>query len=169
MKILHKFINLIDIVNDRVGNIGYLIPAMGLITTFEVVSRYFFNRPTIWVWDTNTEFLSAMALLAGGYTLFHGGHVRVDVFTSRFTPKMKEIVELFFFILLAIFCVPLIWKSIGIAWYSFTIRESLPGYWKPPVYPIKMLVPIAGLLLLLQGLSRFIRSLLFLIKGKQPK
>lgn len=165
---LQSVLAFIDTVNDRIGKIAsFLIVAITLILVYEVVMRYMFNSPTIWVHETTQFVYGAHFLLAGAYCLLHRAHVNVDVLYMRFPLRARAIVDaitaMFFFLLIVI----LLWHGTKMAWESLMILETTHTFWAPPVYPIKMLVPIEALLVLFQGLAKFIRDLLTATTGKE--
>ena len=61
----------------------------------------------------------------------------------------------------------ILWKSASYGWQSFLIREHSVTAWSPPIYLWKLTVPLAALLLALQGIADFIRNLTFAISGKK--
>jgi TRAP-type mannitol/chloroaromatic compound transport system permease small subunit len=154
------FADRIDIISERVGYVvSFLILPMTLISVIEVILRYVFNRPTIWAWDVNMMLLGGLTVMAGGYALLKEGHVAMDAFVSRMSPRGRAvtavITSLLFFFGIGI----LAWQSGVAAWDSFLMREEVNSVWRPPLYPLKMLWPIGVLLLLLQGVAGFIRNL----------
>ena len=76
----------------------FLIPVVMLITSYEVVMRYFFRSPTIWAWDINVQVLAVLLFFGGGYVLFHDGHVRVDVIYARLPERWKAILDMITFL-----------------------------------------------------------------------
>ena len=81
----------VDRLNGRVGQVtSYLILGIIAITIWEVFWRYGFNRPTIWVHETSEHLFAIFFLLGGAYTLSQGGHVRVDVLTTKLSAKEED-------------------------------------------------------------------------------
>jgi len=160
------FLSLIDSVNEWVGKmISVLIfPIIGSVI-FEVVMRYFLHESQLWVPETSVFLFGCLFLLGGGYAYLHNAHVRLDALYERFTPRVKAIADIltswFFFL----FCVILVWKSWVMAWDSLITMETSPSAFAPPLLPFKMLIPIGSILLLFQGLAKFIRDLQFLLGG----
>jgi len=156
-----QFFQLIEAVTERVGSTVYLVPfCIMLLITFEVVLRYVFNSPTIWIWPINGQLIGLAILFAGGYALLHGRHIRIELLHKRFGSRLKSVsnvLTLFFFLL---FVGVLLWQGYEMAEISFTNREQLTGVFRMPIYPLKMVIPLAVLLFLLQGVASF-----FLRKG----
>lgn len=157
----------IDTVNDRVGHaFSFLLLPLMVITTIEVVARYVFKRPTIWAWDVNMILFGAIVAIGGAYNLRYGGHVKVDVITSHLSRRTVAILDvataaLFFFLM-----VILVWQTGLNGLSSFEKRELMTSLWGPPIYPLKMLIPLAVFLLLLQGLAKLIRDLQIIVGAK---
>ncbi len=161
------FCHAIDAINKHVGMvICYLtLPLLAFVVT-EVVLRYVFNRPTIWVWDVNVQLLAVLAIMGSGHALFAKTHVTVDVIVSRLSPRKRAIVDLITAFLF-FFCIgTLVWQGTISGWRSVVGRESYTSVWAPPIYPLKMLVPVGAFLLLLQGIANFIRNLKIVTHAK---
>lgn len=163
---LEQSLKWIDTINEWMGRIvSYAVLIMTFSVTFEVIARYFFNRPTIWSMEINQYLLCAYIALAGGYTLLHGAHVNVEIFYSRFTPKRQAIIDLFtsvfFFLVIGV----LIWKSGGAAWETFEYNEHSDSLLGAPLFPSKVVIPIGGVLFLLQGLAKLVRDFLIVFNG----
>lgn len=154
------FTHLIDTVNEWVGKIvSYLILFMMAIMVFEVGARYVFLSPTIWAHETSSFLFGVGVMLGGGYTLLYREHVNMDIIYNRFSLRSRATVDLITSILFFSFCIALIWKGAEWAWRSLLLLEASYTVWAPPFYPIKLMIPIGGSLLLLQGLAKFIRDL----------
>ena len=159
-KVRERFCRGVDIVNEWTGKtVRWLIIPLTLIVVIEVTLRYVFNRPTIWAWDINVQLLGAMVILAGGYTLLQGGFISVDVFSTRLSPRARAITELATAVLFFISIIVLLWKTADAAWESMLIRETMMSYFRPPIYPFRVLMVVGVFLLLLQGIAKFIRDL----------
>ncbi len=134
---------------------------------YEVVARYVFNNPTIWSFEIGFFMYGGIGILGGGYVLFHGQHVRLDFIYGRLSPRNKAILDLvtapLFFFALGV----LLWQSGVIGFQSVMIGETTGSTWRPPYYPIKMAIPVATFLVLLQGLAKFIRDLFFVLRREQ--
>lgn len=160
-----RFGRAIDNLNEWTSRIfSPAILVMMAIGTFEVVARYFFNRPTIWAWEVNEHLLILFLSLAGGYTLMLGRHVSVDLLYMRLKPRVRAILDsvtwLFFFLV----CVVVIWQGTAEAWESTLKGERALSSFSSPVYPDKWMIPIGGVLLLLQGIVRYARNIMIILK-----
>jgi len=146
-----------------------VIPMMGGLV-FEVFSRRFFGAPTVWAYDITYMLYGSMFTLGAAYTLLQKGHIRTDLFYNRFPPRLQGVIDgvlylLFFFPGVAFF----LWAGWDEAWHSWQIREkSDASPWRPPLYPFKMALPVALGLLLIQGVSEFLKSLYAIVRGRWP-
>jgi len=156
----------VDRLNGRVGRVtSYLILGIIAITLWEVFWRYGFNRPTIWVHETSEHLFAISFLLGGAYTLSQGGHVRVDVLTTKLSVRKRILLEqctsIFFFLFTGL----LLWQGIDMAWESVAMLERSQSPWGPYIFHVNLMVPIAAFLMLLQGAAFFIRNLEKLREG----
>jgi len=170
MQIVRRVFLLIDGLSSWSGKlVSMLIFPMVVVLTYEVISRYVFDRPTIWAHETTRYIYGFHFLLGGAYTLFLGSHVNVDIFYVRFSPRTKAIVNVFTYILFFLFAGVLLWLGIGMAWQSILLGESSPTPWHSPYAPLKIAVPLAALLILLQGLVRYVQNIFTAVTGKEFK
>jgi TRAP-type mannitol/chloroaromatic compound transport system permease small subunit len=156
----------IDAFGTAIGRaVSLLIFVMIAIIAIEVVSRYFFNRPTVWVQDFSGWLQVAYIFLGAPFALRRGYFVRVDVLYERFGPRFRAMVDVTLgTALFACFAAVLIWKGIDFAHQSYRMGEvSSSGMWQGSVYPAKFLVPIGMILLSLAWLAQIIRQILFLM------
>ena len=164
MAILKAFLKTIDAVNDRVGNLlSYFLFFFFALLFMEVLLRYFFNSPTVWANELAQMLFGAYAILAGGYILRYGGHVNVDILYSRLSRKSKAGLDIFTSILFFLFCGMLLIYGGSLAWDSLTRFEHSQSAWNPPLYPAKLMIPLAALLLMLQGLAKLIQDICILL------
>ncbi|MBA7540201.1 hypothetical protein ES705_32495 [subsurface metagenome] len=89
----------------------------------------------------------------------------MDVIYGRLSPRGKALIDIITFGFFALFCVVLVWKGGETALRALRIWQHSGSIWNPPVYPIKLVVPIGVLLLLLQGTVKLIRDIATLVKG----
>lgn len=83
----------------------------------------------------------------------------MDIFYNRFPPRMKAIVDVVTTVFFFVVCGSLLWKGGVMGWTSLMLLERSTSVWHPPLYPLKLTMPIAAFLILLQGLAKFIRDL----------
>ncbi|MBA2260712.1 MAG: TRAP transporter small permease subunit [Acidobacteria bacterium] len=155
-----RFCDAVDRFNSVVGRVFALsIFIVVLAVLYEVVARTTFGQGTIWSNET-TIYLSAVTYILGGaYALAHRRHVRIDVIYERLTPRTRARLDLFTFIFFLIYVGALIWAGSALAWASFLQGEGTGTPWNPRIWPIKFAIPIAAVLLLLQGIANLLRDL----------
>jgi TRAP-type mannitol/chloroaromatic compound transport system permease small subunit len=163
---VNRVLHFIDLLSEWIGKASaFLVLALSFVIGYEVVARYLFNRPTIWAHELSAMIFGAYIILGGAYLLSAGRHVNMDLIYGFLSPKKKALIDIITFWFFALFCVALVWKGGDTAWYSLKIREQARTMWSPPLYPIKLVLPIGAFLLLLQGIAKFIRDAITLAKG----
>ena len=148
---------------------AWLIVALTALIAWEVFSRYVLNNPHDWALDAQIMMYGTLFMLAGAYTLAKNGHVRGDVLYGFFEPRTQARVDL---ILYGLFFLPgivaLTWAGWTFAQESLAIRESTFSATPLPLYPFKFMIPVAGLMLLLQGLVEIVRCIQCIRDGQWP-
>ena len=160
MALLAGFMRAITRLNDVVGRYAafLILPIFGLLL-LEVGLRYLAGAPMVWTGELAQMLFGAYALLAGGYLLVHGGHANVDILHGALSPRARAGVDVATSVLMFAFLGALLWFASSIAWESVARQETSMSAWNPPVWPLKLLVPIGVLLLLLQGIAKLIADL----------
>jgi TRAP-type mannitol/chloroaromatic compound transport system permease small subunit len=155
---MEKVIKAINAVNNFFGNVsGWLSLLMAFLITFEVVFRYIFNAPTMWSMEVNQYLFCAITLLGGGYCLLKDGHVRVDLFYPKFSPKTMAIVDMCTFPLALIFCAILVWMGGSEFWAALVEHKRSDTVMAFPLWPVWLTVPLGGFLLVMQIVARYLR------------
>lgn len=168
---IRAVIKTIDLLNKSVGHaFAWCIVILTLGISYEVFVRYVLRDPTSWAFDLSYILYGALFLMCGAYTLSRGGHVRADVFSRRWRPRTQAGVE---FVLYFLFYFPGVLALIIAGWGyghdAFVIREvSVNSPVGVPIWPLKMLIPAAGVLLTLQGIAEVLRCVLCLKEGEWP-
>jgi len=166
MERIKIFLRSIDSISEWTGKmVSFLIIVITGVTIWEVILRYIFNSPTIWAFDAAYLIFGAYGVLGGAYTLYFKGHVNVDILYGRLPLRIRAIIDLLTYPFFFLFCGLLLWKGGDMAWDSLKIMERGSSAWSPPVYPIKLTIPLGAFLLLLQGTAKFIRDLFMFTKG----
>lgn len=159
MRWLTKIID--KIVQKQAEVSSLLMVVLVVLVCYEVVRRYFFNAPTIWGLELTTFIFGVHFVMGYGYTELFDGHVRVDIFSSRFPQKIQDIL----YIVLTIgITIPLVTLLAIWAWdnaiISTRILEDLSSAWAPPIWPVKLLMALGFTFLFLQVLSNLIKRFL---------
>ena len=169
---MQKLLLFIDRTSAFIGHFfSFLIIALTLLITWEVFSRYALDTPHAWAFDVMIMFYGTLFMMAGAYTLSVNGHVRGDVLYGFFKPRTQASIDL---ILYLVFFIPgvvaLVWAGYYYAADSWRINEhsniTAEG---PPIYPFKTVIPLAGAILLLQGIVEIVRCVICLRQGAWPR
>jgi TRAP-type mannitol/chloroaromatic compound transport system permease small subunit len=157
-----KLVNVIDRFTDTSGTwVAWLNVPLVAAVSWEVIARYAFNAPTIWSFDVTYMLYGTIFMLGAAFALHKGAHIRTDFFFEKWSTRTKGMIDsvayiVFFFPSLIVF----FFVSWNEGWYAFTIGEtSEQTPWRPILWPFKMVVPLAILLLLIQGVSELLKSL----------
>jgi TRAP-type mannitol/chloroaromatic compound transport system permease small subunit len=136
--------------------------------TYEVFARYVFHAPTIWAYDVAYMLYGTHFMLGAAYTLYKGGHIRTDIFYQNWSMRTRGAIDATLYLLLFFPGIALFfWMGLQEALHSWDIREvSDASPWRPILYPFKAVIPIALLLLLIQGVSEFLKSAYAALKGR---
>lgn len=162
----------IDGISTWTGKIAaWLIIGLMTLVCLEVFKRYIINMPTAWIFDASNMLYGTLFMLCGAYTLAQNGHVRGDFLYSSMRPRTQALLD---FVLYIVFFLPgiaaLVYAGWDYAYDSWRINEhsnvTADG---PPVYHFKFMIPLAGALLLLQGLAEIMRSVICLRTGVWPE
>ena len=168
---MQKLLLTIDKISTFIGHtFSWFIVALTLLISWEVFSRYALDAPHAWAFDVMIMFYGTLFMMAGAYTLSVNGHVRGDVLYGFFRPRTQAILDLTLYILFFIpGVVALVWAGYYYAADSWHIDEhsniTAEG---PPIYPFKTIIPMAGSILLVQGIVEIIRCIICIKEGEWP-
>jgi TRAP-type mannitol/chloroaromatic compound transport system permease small subunit len=156
----NKFTQLLTSFTDKLGSkIALGIIAIGGVVSYEVISRFVFNSPTMWAQEVTALMFGVYAILAGAYCLAHERHVRMDIIWGRLSPRGKAIADVvtsgFSFVFIGL----LLWYSVPYAWRSVLLLEGSESPFHAPYYPSKIILVLAAFWLLLQLIAKFIHDL----------
>src|SRR5262249_17980729 len=161
----------IDGVSTWVGKTAaWLIIALMTVVCVEVFKRYILNAPTAWIFDLDNMLYGTLFMLAGAYTLAQNAHVRGDFLYGSMRPRMQPDLDL---VLNIVFLTPgsaaLIYPGYVFASEPWPIGEHSPVTAEgPPVYQFKAMIPVAGVLVMLQGAAEIVRCIVCLKAGEWP-
>ena len=138
---------------------------------YEVIMRYFFNAPTLWSFDFTIQMYGAVFMMGGASAMSTKTHVKADMYYNKLSEKGQAILDLILFIC---FYAPgvfaLTYAGYFYAKKAWIVHETS---WNSPaqiqIYFSKSLIPIAGLLLLIIGISEIFRCIICIKTGKWPE
>ena len=166
-----RLLRAVDLVSYWSGKaFAWFIVALTLVVSVEVFKRYILNAPTAWIFDLNNMLYGTLFMMTGAYTLAASGHVRADFVYIYLKPRAQAALDLALYLL---FFIPGIlgliyagWDYAAISWrigeHSTVTAEG------PPVYQFKAVIPVAGALVMLQGLAEIVRCVACLRTGAWP-
>ena len=166
-----KVMLVVDLISTYVGKAAaWLILLLMAMVCFDVVRRYIFNQPSAWVFDVSTMLYGTTFMLCGAYALAQDAHVRGDFLYGNFKPRTQATLDL---ILYVTFFLPgiaaLCYAGIEFAGDAWRIQEhssiTADG---PPIYHFKTMIPIAGAMVMLQGLIEILRCVVCIKTGEWP-
>lgn len=173
---MDRFIFTIDRFSEWTGKaFAWCIVAMTLGVAYEIVVRKVFNAPTAWAFDLSYIMYGTLFMMAGAYTLSRNGHVRGDVFYRLLSPKKQATIELSLYIIL-FFPGVIAMTAVGFSYsaeswfYNNGAGEvSINSPAGVPIANFKTILPIAALIIMIQGLAEVLRCVVCLRTGEWPK
>jgi TRAP-type mannitol/chloroaromatic compound transport system permease small subunit len=141
------------------------------VVTYEVFVRYLFRAPTSWAYDVSYMLYGTLFMMAGAYALSRNAHVRGDFLYRNFPPRRQASFDLVLYIL---FFFPAIIAFMVSGWHFFedSFRQNERSMFSPTgpvIWPFKFLIPLVGVLLLLQGLAETVRCIRCIREGAWPQ
>lgn len=165
IKAILAFLDFIAVNSGRL--FAYLSLPVIAVIMIEVIGRYFFRHPFIWTHETMMFLTALIFAMGGGYVLFQRGHISVDIFVKKLSIRGQAIVNIIasvFFFIYIYFLTPALIRYAGT---SLRILERSGTPWNPPVYPLKIAILVAVIIILLAGIANLIRDLNTAITGKE--
>jgi len=148
---------------------SWLIVTLMVVVCAEVFKRYALNAPTAWIYDANNMMYGTLFMMCGAYTLAQDGHVRGDFLYGSMKPRTQATLDLVLFI---VFFLPgigaLTWAGWDYFHVSLAMRETTFNATPLPLYPFKFVIPMAGAIVMLQGIAEIIRCVVCLRTGAWP-
>lgn len=167
---MQKLLLMTDRLSTLLGKVcAWSVVGLTLLISWEVFNRYALNSPHAWVLDAQIMLYGTLFMTAGAYTLSKNGHVRGDVLYGFFKPRTQASVDLvLYFVFFLPGVVALTWAGWSFAQDSWAIKEQTFSAQALPLYPFKFVLPLAGGVLLLQGLVEIVRCVMCLRDGVWP-
>jgi TRAP-type mannitol/chloroaromatic compound transport system permease small subunit len=168
---VQNFLYGVDRLSTWVGKLfSWLIVVLMAVVCIEVFKRYILNAPTAWIFDAENMLYGTLFMLCGAYTLAQNAHVRGDFLYSSMRPRTQAWLDLVLYI---VFFIPGIAALIYSGWIfaveSWTINEhSTVTADGPPVWQFKFMIPLAGVMVMIQGFAEIVRCVVCLRTGEWP-
>lgn len=168
---VQSVLHTIDGISTWVGKLfSWLMIVLMVVVCVEVFKRYFLNAPTAWIFDAENMLYGTCFMMCGAYTLAQNAHVRGDFLYSSMRPRTQAGLDLVLYI---VFFIPGIAALIYSGWIfaaeSWSINEhSTVTADGPPVWQFKLMIPFAGIMVMIQGIAEIIRCVVCLRTGEWP-
>ena len=154
------FVRAVDTVNRWVGRFAmYLFFALAAVLIWSTLSRLLLGAPVNWALEMSQFILSAYYLLGGAYTLQLNGHVRMDLFYGRLTPRRRASIDAFTALFVIFYLAVMVWGGISSSNYAITYGQKNYTAWAPLLWPIKVIMTFGIFLMLLQFIANFFRDI----------
>jgi TRAP-type mannitol/chloroaromatic compound transport system, small permease component len=169
---VNRFLLLIDEISTWTGKVfAWTIVILTLGISYEVFARYLMRAPTDWAYDVSYILYGTLFMMAGAYTLARNGHVRGDFIYRTLSPRRQAMFDLVLYVLFffpgMIAFVYSGWQFFNLSWLMNERSSFSPA--GPPIWPFKGLIPIVGVLMILQGLAEVIRCVICIRTGTWPQ
>src|SRR4030081_974262 len=152
---VQSFLRVADRLSTWSGKLfAWLIVVLMLVVSVEVFKRYILNAPTAWIFDLDSMLYGTLFMMCGAYTLSQDGHVRGDFLYSNMKPRTQAGFDLaLYFLFFTPGVLAMIYAGWDYAGLSWRIGEHSMTAGGPPIYPFKAIIPIAGALVMVQGVA----------------
>ena len=165
---MKKALFFIDALSTLVGKAGsWLILAVVAFIVYEIVMRYIFHLPTLWVSESMVFGCGISYVLGAAWALKDNRHVKIDLIYGRLNTRQRAVIDAITYIFFALYMGVFLWAAGKYTWQSILVGETTSSAWDPPVYPVKIALVVGTALLLLQGTAKFIRDIYFAVRGKE--
>jgi TRAP-type mannitol/chloroaromatic compound transport system permease small subunit len=156
---MDKFATLVGRLSILAGQAATPLTAIiTLLVLYEVLVRYLLSAPTSWTAEVENYLQIGLVMLGGGYGLYHGGHVRVDVLHRNFSPRAKAWVEIVTCLVVWVAMLPIIYYGVELAWEAFDTGQTSVTAAEIVLWPSMACVPVGAGLVLLQALANALKA-----------
>jgi len=140
-----------------------------LSISYEVVARYVFHAPTVWVFESSTMANGSAFMLGCAYALYKGAHVRTDIFWDNFSERTKGIIDLISYLVLFFpVMITIMVISIDDVVHSYVTGErSQESLWRAIMWPFRSVIPLSAFLFMIQGISEVLKCLFQIRYGRE--
>jgi TRAP-type mannitol/chloroaromatic compound transport system permease small subunit len=170
MKFWNMVEKTIDMICEGMGWIGWLLVLYCMIFgVSDVFFRYVLNSPSLWIATTLQVAMVLMACMGGAYALNSNTFVKLDLFYARFSKKKQAICDIITVPISILFLGVLIWKGWDAGMLSLKLKQVTPTSIPFPLYPIKILIPIAGFMVLLVVLKKLVNDIITVLSKDEDE
>ncbi|MEH6559988.1 MAG: TRAP transporter small permease subunit [Marinobacter sp.] len=164
------FTRVIDWICDKSGEfVAFWTINAVVFYFFEVIMRYIFNQPTVWVHEASFLLLGMQYVLAGAFAMLHGAHVRVDVVYNLLPVRGRVGMDIFTSMFFFVFALVLMITSWTFFENSYSMSETTVETWGIQYWPVKGMMLLGSTLLLLAGVSKFIKDVVLFMRLGQER
>jgi len=165
MRMRTPFTDRIDRISGYIGEyVAYWAVVSVFVYYYEVLARFVFNSPTNWVHESMFLMYGMQYMLAGAYAYREDQHVRVDVLYTKLPPRGKAIADIISSAFFFIFTLTLLWTAWRFASDAIHNAETSFTEWGIQYWPVKLSMPIGAALIVLQGVAKLIKDILFVTR-----
>lgn len=159
---------IIDLIADVFGKIGWvlLLYCMFFGVT-DVFLRYVLDSPSLWISTTVQVAMVMMACVGGVYALNDDAFVKLDLFYANFSARKKAVCDIITVVFTFMFLFVLVWKGYSAALLSVKLKQVTPTSIPIPIYPLKIFIPISGVIMLLVVIKKLVNDVITVIKGEK--
>jgi len=164
MKVWNKLEQTLESTNEWLGKACWIVifylMCMGV---YDVLMRYLFNSPSLWIWLTLQYAMVTLACLGGGYALQKGAFVKLDLIYGRLSTRTKAILDIITFSFTLLYSFVLVWKGIEAANTAWSIHQMTSTAIRLPLYHLKSLIPLGGLLVMFVAIRKLVMDVRILL------
>lgn len=156
----HERTGIVDLITWSISRIAMWAPAFVVtIMFYEVVMRYIFVKPTLWVNEMSLWVAGGIYLTAGLYAMQQRSHIRIFIIYDIVPRWLQKVFDVLSLICVWVFAGAVIWGGFGEAWAKLMRWERFGTAWDPPLpATIKPLILVTLVFLALQALSNLIHD-----------
>ena len=166
---IRAILKVLDAISEWCGKIfSWFIITIIALSLYEVFTRRFLGKPTIWTHEIISYLFCGAVLLTIGYTMKYKAHASVDIIYEKLSPKTQAIWDLIGYALfLVIFAVVVLYEGTRFAAMSWSMMERTPSAFNFYIFPAKTMLPVGFFFVALQMISDIVKNIVFLAKGER--
>ncbi len=170
MRIWRMIERMIDLIAELFGRIGWvLLMYCMLLGVTDVFLRYIMNSPSLWISTTVQWAMVMMACVGGVYALNDDAFVKLDLFYANFSDRKKAVCDIITVVFTFMFLTVLVWKGWQAGMMSLKFKQVTPTSVPIPIYPLKIFIPIAAVIMVLAVLKKLVNDIITVVAGERPE